>query len=155
MRRLRVSYFLTSIAESKFVLIEFYPELMNVNVDELMETLMLLEKGRLWIINQWKNGHWKGGSSRQTSWSNKGQWKFDYRIKKLTLCNNMSCYMYIIWKQSWWYYWQRSCSNFNHNINVQLSCSNAIHGVHVEVSEFFLKYSLFLFKCIVFMLKFQ
>ena len=46
-RRLRVSYFLTSIAESKFVLIEFSPELMNVNVDELMETLMLLEKGRL------------------------------------------------------------------------------------------------------------
>ena len=42
-----MSYFLTSIAESKFVLIEFSPELMNVNVDELMETLMLLEKGSL------------------------------------------------------------------------------------------------------------
>ena len=42
-----MSFFLTSIAESKFVLIAFSPELMNVNVDELMETLMLLEKGRL------------------------------------------------------------------------------------------------------------
>ena len=42
-----MSYFFISIAESKFVLIEFSPELMNVNVDELMETLMLLEKGRL------------------------------------------------------------------------------------------------------------
>ena len=39
-----MNYFLTSMAESKFVLIEFSPELMNVNVDELMETLMLLEK---------------------------------------------------------------------------------------------------------------
>ena len=39
-----MSYSLTSIAESKHVLIELSPELMNVNVDELMETLTLLEK---------------------------------------------------------------------------------------------------------------
>ena len=34
---------LTSIADSKFVLIEFSPELMNVNIDELMENFLLLE----------------------------------------------------------------------------------------------------------------
>ena len=34
---------LTSIADSKFVLIEFSSELMNVNVVELMEKLLLLE----------------------------------------------------------------------------------------------------------------
>ena len=34
---------LTSIADLKFVLIEFSPELMNVNVVELMEKLLLLE----------------------------------------------------------------------------------------------------------------
>ena len=34
---------MTSIADSKFVLIEFSPELMNVNIDELMEKFLLLE----------------------------------------------------------------------------------------------------------------
>ena len=34
---------LTSIADSKFVLIEFFPELMNGNIDEPMETFRLLE----------------------------------------------------------------------------------------------------------------
>ena len=34
---------LTSIADSKIVLIEFSPELMNVNVVELMEKLLLLD----------------------------------------------------------------------------------------------------------------
>ena len=72
----------TSIADSKFVLIEFSPELMNMNVVELMAKLLLLAC-RLWIIYQWKNGLWNGGSSRQTWWSNKGQLKFDYRIENL------------------------------------------------------------------------
>ena len=34
---------MTSIADSKIVLIEFSPELMNVNVVELMEKLLLLD----------------------------------------------------------------------------------------------------------------
>ena len=34
---------MTSIADSKFVLIEFSPELMNGNIDEPMETFRLLE----------------------------------------------------------------------------------------------------------------
>ena len=34
---------MTSIADSKFVSIEFSPELMNVNIDELMEKFLLLE----------------------------------------------------------------------------------------------------------------
>ena len=47
MKLLRVSQFLTSIADSKFVLIEFSPELMNVNVDELMEKTAVAGKRRL------------------------------------------------------------------------------------------------------------
>ena len=43
MKLLRVSQFLTSIADSKFVLIEFAPELMNLNAGELVEKLTLLE----------------------------------------------------------------------------------------------------------------
>ena len=35
---------LTSLADSKFILIEFSPELMNANIDELMEKFLLLEK---------------------------------------------------------------------------------------------------------------
>lgn len=34
---------MTSLADSKFALIEFSPELMNVNIDELMEKFLLLE----------------------------------------------------------------------------------------------------------------
>ena len=34
---------LTSIADPKFALIEFSPELMNMNIDELMEKFLLLE----------------------------------------------------------------------------------------------------------------
>ena len=34
---------MTCIADSKFVLIEFSPELMNVNIDELNEKFLLLE----------------------------------------------------------------------------------------------------------------
>lgn len=34
---------LASLADSKFALIEFSPELMNVNIDELMEKFLLLE----------------------------------------------------------------------------------------------------------------
>lgn len=34
---------LTSLADSKFALIEFSPELMNENIDELMEKFLLLE----------------------------------------------------------------------------------------------------------------
>ena len=35
---------MTPIAYSKFVLIEFSSELMNMNIDELMEKFLLLEK---------------------------------------------------------------------------------------------------------------
>lgn len=34
---------MTSLADSKFALIEFSPELMNMNIDELMEKFLLLE----------------------------------------------------------------------------------------------------------------
>ena len=34
---------MTSLADSRFVLIEFSPEVMNVNIDELMEKFLLLE----------------------------------------------------------------------------------------------------------------
>ena len=51
---------LTCIADSKFVLIEFSPELMNVNIDELMEkfccwktwTLNCLQKEE-WLLKWW------------------------------------------------------------------------------------------------------
>ena len=38
---------MTSLADSKFVLIEFSTELMNVNIDELMEKFLLLENVEL------------------------------------------------------------------------------------------------------------
>ena len=59
-------------------------------------------KRRLWIVFQWKNGHWNGGSSRQTRWSNKGQLKSDYRVEnynnvhkhfKQGTVHSISCYM--------------------------------------------------------------
>ena len=125
---------LPSIADSKFVLIEFSPELMNMNIDKLMEKFLLLENvdfelstnGRMvteMVDHQDKLNDQTKDNQSMTIGSRTTAMHINITNKELCIASLVRCTLF-----------ENKVSDIIDNVHVQILFTTLVFNFHVPIS---------------------